>query len=69
MIIAKSGQHGPNSHTQYSPHLHFELIINGIARDPINYIFGPRDFSFKQKTNCYDNYYVYSYEIKERALS
>jgi len=60
-LIAKSGQHGPKSHTQYEPHLHFELVINGKVEDPINY-FDPNSLSFKSNSNCFDNMYAYSYK-------
>ena len=62
-IIAISGQHGPRSNTQYDPHLHFELVIDGIPRDPINYIFDPENFYYKENSNCFnkDNLYAYNY--------
>ena len=62
-IIATSGQHGRKSHTQYSPHLHFELMVDGVKRDPINYIFNPRNFNYVGNSNCFDkdNSYVHNY--------
>ncbi len=67
-VIAVSGQHGKKSHTQYSPHLHFELRINGKAEDPLNY-FDPNNFGFKEKSNCYENVYAYSYDIERNKIA
>tara|TARA_Y100000310_G_C20690511_1_gene821889 strand:- start:3141 stop:3983 length:843 start_codon:yes stop_codon:yes gene_type:complete len=60
-VVATSGQHGPRSHKQYAPHLHFEIRINGVPRDAIDYIFEPKDFQFIKNSNCFENRYRYAY--------
>tara|TARA_Y100000310_G_scaffold332389_1_gene407876 strand:+ start:776 stop:1591 length:816 start_codon:yes stop_codon:yes gene_type:complete len=64
-IIATSGSHGPTGPEHYDPHLHFE-VIDGKAKDPLQFRYNPQGFKYKKGSNCLVR--PYASIVKERLV-
>lgn len=64
-LIGLSGGRGPKGSKQYTPHLHFEVHIEGKAIDPLLpelKVFDPAKLNFRKNSNCNYNSENYAYK-------